>query len=123
MVTKFINNTKYTVMSKALDLLKSNKTLEQRANEVIDRIKKDAEDNFVDIVQRKVDNLKDQIADLSNFSLATDLNKGQMGVTIEESKKRFVTIMELEYQLQLAQKELEVKSAIFNRYFNAAKVA
>lgn len=109
-------------MSKALGLLKSVKTLEQRANEVIDRIKKDAEMSFVDIVQRKVDNLKDQIADLSNFSLQTDLNKGQMGVSIEESKKRFVTIMELEYQLELAEKELEVKRKIFNNYFNAAQV-
>ena len=82
-------------MSKALNLLQSNKTLAQRATEVIERIKKDTEITFIDLLQRKIDNLSDQIADLSNFSLETNLNKGQMALSIEDSKKRFVTIMEL----------------------------
>jgi hypothetical protein len=109
-------------MSKALNLLKSSKTLEQRANEVIERIKKDTELSYIDFLQRKLDNIKDQIADLSNFSLETNINKGQMALSIEESKKRFLTILELEYQYRLTEKELEVKTVIFNDYFNAASV-
>lgn len=102
---------------KALDLLKANKTLQERATEVMPRVKRDAEQLFIEFLERKIDTLKDQIADLSNFSLKTNLNEGQMGVTIEEAKKKFVMIMELEYQLKLAEKELEIKKEIFNTYF------
>jgi D-Tyr-tRNAtyr deacylase len=109
-------------MSKALNLLQSNKTLAQRASEVIERIKKDTELTYVDTLQRKRDNLSDQIADLSNFSLETNLNRGQMALSIEESKARFTTIMELEYELKLTEQELKVKTGIFNDYFNAALV-
>lgn len=110
-------------MSRALKLLKSSKTLEERAVEIIDRIKKDTELSYIDVLQRKVDNIKDQIADLSNFSLETNVNKGQMALSIEESKKRFLTMLELEYQLKLTEKELEVKKEIFNEYFNSADKA
>ena len=102
---------------KALKLLEASKTLQERVAEVIPRIKRDSEQAFIEVLERKIDNLKDQIADLSNFSLNTNLNEGQIGTTIEEAKKKFLNILQLEYQLKLAEKELEIKKGIFNDYF------
>lgn len=118
-LTNLLTN-KYTIMSKALELLKSNKDLEQLANEAVSRIERDAKQAFIEPVQKKIENLEDSIVDLSRMSLSVNLNEGKTGISIAEAKKRFTELMETEYQLKLAKKELEIKVEIFNNYFKSA---
>lgn len=108
--------------TKALNLLKSKQTTSEIAEEFIGSIEKEVKNKFIDELESRIEGIQDRIADAKQFSLTTNINKGVTASTRSECKERFFTLMCLEYELKLAQKELEIKKEIFNDYFKAALI-
>jgi hypothetical protein len=102
---------------KALDLLKKVSSVEERADSIIAAVSRDVNQREIEPLLRKKERLEDEIADLENMNLSTDLNKGQLALTKEEVIKRFQLLVSKKYELQLTNKELEVKTQIYNDYF------
>lgn len=102
---------------KALTILKKYPSVEERATTVIVSLKRDIIKTVLDPVQNKIDRLEDEIADLQNFSLQTNLNHGQAATSKAECLQRFQQIIEKKYQLDIAKKEFELKKAAFDEYF------
>lgn len=109
-------------MSKALDLLKSNKSLEQRAVELLPSIQREVEQKYILDLKRKIEGLEDRLADAKQINLKTNLNEGQTAHSREECKDKLYIVLDLEYQIEISKKELEIKERIFNNYFKAAIV-
>lgn len=110
-------------MSKALELLKSNKSIEQRAVELLPSIQREVEQKYILDLKRKIEGIEDRLADAKQINLKTNLNEGQTAHSREECTDKLLLVLELEYQLEIARKELEIKERIFNNYFKAATVS
>lgn len=110
-------------MNKALELLKTNKSVKERAEVYVISIKRNIQTNTIDILQNKIDQLKDELFDLGNFTLDTNLNAGLKQMTKDDCEKRFIKIIELEYDLVLLELELKTKKETFNKYFNESTEA
>ena len=108
---------------KALELMKKFPSVEERATAYATSIKRDLYQQVIEPVIRKKERLEDEIADLKNFSLNTNLNQGVAAVTKEECLKRFKEIIQKEYELELTKKELEIKQKSFDFYFEEPKTA
>jgi hypothetical protein len=80
-------------------------------------ISKELQREILDELDSKKTKLENEIFDLLNLNLATNLNLGQTQMTQEEVKRRFATAIELEYGLALLEAEIEVKTASYNKYF------
>ena len=106
---------------KALEILKKYPSVEERAAIVITSLQRNILKNVIDPVRNKVERLEEEIADLLNFSLETNINKGHAGTSREECQKRFEAVIEKEYLLELAKKELEIKEKSFAKYFSETK--
>ena len=102
---------------KALDLLKTNKTVEQRADAYATSIKRDIQRNIIDTLVGKKEKLDDELFELTNFTLNTNINQGLKQMTKEDCLKRFERIIEVEYELDLTNRELEIKQKSFDKYF------
>lgn len=102
---------------KALAILKKYPSVEERAAIVITSLQRNIQKNVLDPVIAKVERLEEEIADLLNFSLETNINKGHAGTSREECQKRFELVIQKEYELEIAKKELEIKTASFDKYF------
>lgn len=109
-------------MSKALDLLKANKSLEQRATELLPSIQREVEQKYILDLKRSMEGIEDRLADAKQINLKTNLNEGQTAHSREECKDKLLLVLELEYQLEIIKKELEIKEKIFGTYFKAASV-
>lgn len=107
---------------KALTILKKYPSIEERANTIIVSLKRDVQMSVLYPVQNKVDRLEDEIAELKNFSLKTNHNEGQVSISKEECKKRFEQIIQKSYELEIAKKELEIKTKTFDEYFTEDKI-
>jgi hypothetical protein len=101
---------------KALQLLKANLSVEQRAENFINSVKRNLQKKLDSLTEEK-EKIEDKIADLQNFKLVTDINKGEIGLTRDQVEERFSLILELEYQLELLNKKIEIKTQSFNKYF------
>jgi hypothetical protein len=55
------------------------------------------------------------------MSLNTDLNKGVKTVTRDQAETRFSEVIELEYELELLNRELEIKRKSFDNYFSGVE--
>ena len=108
---------------KALNLIKTNKTVVERAEAYAVSLKRDIQRDVIDPLVTKKENLTDQLFELTNFTLDTNINKGLATMTKEDCKKRFRDIIETEYQLKLVTLELDEKQAIFNKYFEEESAA
>ena len=106
-------------MSKALDLMKSKQTLEDKANEFIVSVERDVQKQFIEELEHKIEDIEDKISDAKQFSLTTNINKGQTATTRSECKEKFLEILSLTYELRLAKAELKVKKQIFDEYFDS----
>jgi len=106
---------------KALSLLKTNKTVKERAESYFKSIQRNIQKNVIDALIQKKEALEDKIFDLENFTLDTNLNAGLRTMTKEDCEKRFVDIISSEYELELINREIEIKQATFNKYFEDAK--
>lgn len=109
-------------MSKALELLKSNKSVKERAEAYAISVKRSIQKNVIDELISKQEKINDELFELSNFTLDTNLNQGLKQMTKEDCEKRFTQIIELEFELKLITIELEAKQATFDKYFKETEV-
>ena len=101
----------------ALKLLKKNRTTEERAEKYVERIKNSLNIRIITNLTERIEKIADDIYDLENFNLSTDLNKGEIQLTKEECEDRFIKIIELNYTKKLLELELKAKKEIFTHYF------
>lgn len=104
---------------KALELLKTNQTVKERAEKFAASIKRDIQNEVIDSLIKKQEKMVDQLFELQNFTLGTDLNHGIKQMTQEECKERFKKIIDLEYSLVALGLEIKVKTDSFNTYFGS----
>ena len=116
MATKKVE-TAVTGSTLAYSLLEKNKTVKERAEFYHSSIQRNLQRLVIDSLIERRDSLQDELFDKSNFSLDTNLNAGQRTMTKEDCENRFKCIMDIEYELELVNLELESKQAIFKKYF------
>ncbi len=104
-------------MSKALELLKSNKTVAERAENYTISVKRNIQRDVIDFLTAKKEGIEDELFELANFNLETDVNRGYEAMTKESVETRFKRIIDLEYKLKLIELELKTKQESFDKYF------
>lgn len=102
---------------KALSLLRTNKTVKERAESYFKSITRNIQKNVIDTLVQKKEALEDKIFDLENFTLDTNLNAGLRTMTKEDCEKRFIDIINAECELELVNRELAIKQGSFDKYF------
>lgn len=102
---------------KALDLLKSNKSVAERAENYAASVKRNIQRDVIDVLVAKKEAIEDQLFELTNFNLETDVNRGYQAMTKDSVEKRFTKIIDLEYELKLVSLELTAKQESFDKYF------
>ena len=103
---------------KALELLKSNSSVAERAENYVVSVKRDIQRDVINDLTTKQEKIQDELFELQNFSLQTDFNKGLVEVKREDVERRFRKIIDLEYELKLLTLKLTAKQEIFNKYFS-----
>jgi len=103
--------------TKALKLLNDNKTVKERANAYFSSIKRDIFDEEIKPIEKKIEKIDSDLFDLEDFTLDTNLNKGNQRMTKEDCQKRFKDIMDKTYEKKLLELELEVKKDVYSQYF------
>jgi len=103
---------------KALELLKSNKSVSERAENYATAVKRNIQRDVIDTLTAKKEAIEDELFELTNFNLETDANKGYQAMTKETVEARFKKIIDLEYKLKLVDLELKTKQESFNKYFS-----
>ena len=102
---------------KALELLKTNTGVAERADNYVSSIKRNIQRDVIDALTSKKEKIDDELFELKNFSLETDANSGVIEMKREDIEKRFRKIIDLEYELKLVSLELTAKQESFERYF------
>ena len=122
-MSKTITNTKKVAaaVSVGMALLMNNKTVAERAESYYTSIKRNTQRDVIDALQAKKEALEDKLFELKDFTLDTDKNRGMNRMTKEDCEARFKEIIETEYELELLTRELEIKSASFDKYFSDEK--
>jgi ectoine hydroxylase-related dioxygenase (phytanoyl-CoA dioxygenase family) len=108
---------------KALEILEKNQSTKERAKTFIESIRRNLEKKIIDTLQEKIEAIEDKIYGLLDMSLNTDLNKGVETVTRDQAEARFSKVIELEYELELLNRELEIKRKSFDNYFSGVEEA
>ena len=106
-----------TKSTKALDLLKSNKSVSERAENYIISVKRNLQRDVIDALVQKKESMEDELFELTNFSLEMDANRGFEAMTKERVEDRFKRVIDLEYKLKLTNLELATKQETFDKYF------
>jgi archaellum component FlaC len=102
---------------KALELLKTNTGVAERAENYVSSVKRNIQRDVIDALTSKKEKIDDELFELKNFSLETDANKGVIEMKREDVEKRFRKIIDLEYELKLVTLELTAKQESFEKYF------
>jgi archaellum component FlaC len=102
---------------KALELLKTNTGVAERAENYVSSVKRNIQRDVIDALTAKKEKIDDELFELKNFSLETDANKGVIEMKREDVEKRFRKIIDLEYELKLVSLELTAKQESFEKYF------
>jgi archaellum component FlaC len=102
---------------KALELLKTNTGVAERAENYVSSVKRNIQRDVIDALTAKKEKIDDELFELKNFSLGTDANKGVIEMKREDVEKRFRKIIDLEYELKLVSLELTAKQESFEKYF------
>jgi len=108
---------------KALQILEKNQSTRERASEYLKSIKRNLQKKVIDSLEEKIEAIEDKIYGLLDMSLNTDLNKGVKTVTRDQAEARFSEVIELEYELELLNKELDIKRKSFDNYFSGVEEA
>lgn len=108
-------------MNKAEILLNKSKSVIERASKYSKRVAKSLEIKMIDSLKENIEKYDDQIFDLENFSLKTDINKGREALTKEEIEERFEKIINLHYERDLTVAKLKSIENAFNKYFKSDK--
>jgi hypothetical protein len=106
-----------TKSTKALDLLKSNKSVSERAENYIISVKRNLQRDIIDALVQKKEAMEDELFELTNFTLETNINNGVQAMTKETIEARFKKVIDLEYKLKLTNLELATKQESFDKYF------
>ena len=106
-----------TKSTKALDLLKSNKSVSERAESYIIPVKRNLQRDIIDALVQKKESMEDELFELTNFSLETDSTRGFKSMTKEIVESRFKKVIDIEYRLKLIELELKIKQESFDKYF------
>jgi len=106
-----------TKSTKALDLLKSNKSVSERAENYIVSVKRNIQRDVIDALVQKKESMEDELFELTNFTLETNVNNGVQAMTKETIEARFKKVIDLEYKLKLTNLELVTKQESFDKYF------
>jgi hypothetical protein len=106
-------------MKNALELLKSNKSVVERAENYYQSVKRNIQRDVIDELIARKEKIEDRLFELTNFNLETDANAGRFQMTKEAVEERFKEIIDLEYEAELIEAELKIKKATFERYFPA----
>lgn len=106
-----------TKSTKALDLLKSNKSVSERAENYIISVKRNLQRDIIDALVQKKESMEDELFELTNFTLETNVNNGVQAMTKETIEARFKKVIDLEYKLKLITLELATKQESFDKYF------
>jgi hypothetical protein len=114
---------KKEISMKALDLLKSSKTVLDRAENYITAVKRNIQRDVIDTLTSRKEKIEDDLFELTNFNLETDVNRGYQAMTKESVEARFKKIIDLEYELKLVDLELTAKTEAFNKYFSVTNEA
>jgi hypothetical protein len=102
---------------KALELLKTNKSVSERAENYIVSVKRNIQRDVIDALIQKKESMEDELFELTNFQLETDANRGFQAMTKETVEARFKKVIDLEYKLKLVELELKTKQESFDKYF------
>jgi len=102
---------------KALELLKTNTGVAERAENYVSSVKRNIQRDVIDALTAKKEKIDDELFELKNFSLETDANRGVIEMKREDVEKRFRKIIDLEYELKLVSLELTAKQESFEKYF------
>jgi len=102
---------------KALELLKTNTGVAERAENYVSSVKRNIQRDVIDALTAKKEKIDDELFELKNFSLETDANRGVVEMKREDVEKRFRKIIDLEYELKLVSLELTAKQESFEKYF------
>lgn len=101
----------------ALQMMQKAKSVKERASAYFDSIKRNLQRDIIDKLVDKKDKIEDELFELKNMNLETDLNRGLRPLTKEDLQERFSKIINLEYELKLLTLEIETKTASFQSYF------
>ena len=105
----------------ALELLKTNKSVAERAENYVISAKRNIQKDVIDTLNSKKEGIEDELFELTNFNLETNINRGVNEMTRAEVETRFKKIIDLEYKLVLLEMEIKTKLASFNKYFGNAE--
>jgi len=103
--------------SKALQMLKTNTSVAERAENYVASVKRNIQRDVIDTLTARKEKITDELFEAQNFSLQTDLNKGLVELKRDDIEKRFRQIIDLEYELKLVSLELTAKQEAFEKYF------
>jgi hypothetical protein len=106
-----------TKETKALELLKTNKSVKERAENYIVSVKRNIQRDVIDALVQKKEAMEDELFELTNFTLETNVNNGVQSMTKETVEARFKKVIDLEYKLKLTNLELLTKQETFDKYF------
>lgn len=107
--------------TKALTLLSTVKTGKEKAEQYFPRIKNSLWIKLINF-KESIDSIKDQISDLENFSLDTNINKGIVAMDKDECEKRFSSILDKKFELSLLEAEYKAKKETFEEYFGESNL-
>lgn len=105
--------------TKASKLMAANKTVKERASKFETSIKRDIQKNVLDNLQTQIEGKEDEIFELEDFTLETNVNSGKSAITKEECQRRFERLIEIDFELSILRAELKVKQESFDKYFNS----
>lgn len=106
-----------TFTTKAHGLLATIRNLEERADAIHTSLKRDLLQTEITDIERQKEKLEEEIFELENFSLVTNLNAGQLTMTREQCMARFKGIFAKRKELILLEEELTLNKEVYNYYF------
>ena len=104
-----------------IDILKTKTNTAEKAVMYGESIKRNLQKSIIEDLQSKINKIQDNIFDLQDISLETNINSGIKAITREECEKNFAIIIEKEYELELLKRELAIKTKSFNKFFHGKK--
>jgi len=112
---------KQSNQSKALEMVKSNKAVSERAENYVTAAKRNIQRDVIDVIVSKIETMEDELFELTNFDLETDMNQGRVQMTKDAVEARFKKIIDNEFKLKLVRLELTSKEESFSKYFGNAE--
>lgn len=101
----------------AFKLMEKNKSVKERAAAYLESLKRNIQRDVIDSIIPRKEKLEDELFELTNFTLDTNLNAGLKQMTKDDCEKRFKRVIDIEYELKLVELELKTKKESFTKYF------